>query len=120
MKDNVVLTKDPTLVFHEKLPLESSPGVTDLNGKIKHEPPQDVLPTKVARSSQESKNGDSKDLEPESKDHSSFEDDDAFSFQAGKQNVTFLEVRTFRTAIVLAHRKKSYAFLVKNADTYSL
>ncbi|VAH37474.1 unnamed protein product [Triticum turgidum subsp. durum] len=91
MKDNVVLTKDPTLVFHEKLPLESSPGVTDLNGKIKHEPSQDVLPTKVARSSQESKNGDSKDLEPESKDHSSFEDDDAFSFQAGKQNVTFLE-----------------------------
>ncbi|VAH37476.1 unnamed protein product [Triticum turgidum subsp. durum] len=78
-------------VFHEKLPLESSPGVTDLNGKIKHEPSQDVLPTKVARSSQESKNGDSKDLEPESKDHSSFEDDDAFSFQAGKQNVTFLE-----------------------------
>ena len=41
MKDNVVLTKDPTLVFHEKLPLESSPGVTDLNGKIKHEPSQE-------------------------------------------------------------------------------
>lgn len=91
MKDNVVLTKDPTLVFHEKLSLESSPGVTDLNGKIKHEPSQDVLPTKVARSSQESKNGDSKNLEPESKDHSSCEDDDAFSFPAGRQNVTFLE-----------------------------
>nr|BAK04770.1 predicted protein [Hordeum vulgare subsp. vulgare] len=91
MKDNVVLTKDPTLVFHEKLSLESSPGVTDLNGKIKHEPSQDVLPTEVARSSQESKNGDSKNLEPESKDHSSCEDDDAFSFPAGRQNVTFLE-----------------------------
>ncbi|XBI59194.1 hypothetical protein VPH35_040312 [Triticum aestivum] len=91
MKDNVVLTKDPTLVFHEKLSLESSPGVTDLNGNIKHEPSQDVLPTKVARSSQESKNGDSKNLDPESKDPSSFEDDDAFSFQAGRQNVAFLE-----------------------------
>ncbi|XP_044968147.1 MAP3K epsilon protein kinase 1-like isoform X3 [Hordeum vulgare subsp. vulgare] len=89
-------TKEPVSVstgqvFHEKLSLESSPGVTDLNGKIKHEPSQDVLPTKVARSSQESKNGDSKNLEPESKDHSSCEDDDAFSFPAGRQNVTFLE-----------------------------
>ncbi|KAI5010493.1 hypothetical protein ZWY2020_012630 [Hordeum vulgare] len=83
--------KNRFLYLRDKLSLESSPGVTDLNGKIKHEPSQDVLPTKVARSSQESKNGDSKNLEPESKDHSSCEDDDAFSFPAGRQNVTFLE-----------------------------
>lgn len=89
MNDNVVPNRDPTLVFHEKLSSESSFGVTDLNGKVLHELSQDGLPSKVARSSQESKKGDSKHLELEGKDCSSFEDDDAFSFQAGRQNISF-------------------------------
>ena len=95
MNNNVVPNKDPTLVFHEKLPLESSSGVTDLNGKAIHELSQDGLPSKVGRSSQESIKGDSKHLELEGKDRSSFEDDDAFSFQAGRQNISFPKVRTF-------------------------
>ncbi|KQJ85101.1 hypothetical protein BRADI_5g24870v3 [Brachypodium distachyon] len=86
MKDSVVLTKDPTLVFHEKPSLESSSGVTDLNGKVTNELSQDGLPS---RNSQESKKGDSKNVEPENKDRSSIEDDDAFSFQAGRQNIDF-------------------------------
>ncbi|CAM0902180.1 unnamed protein product [Alopecurus aequalis] len=88
MNDNVVPNRDPTLVLYEKLPVESSSGVTDLNGKVIHELSQDGLPSKVARSSQESKKGDSKHLELEG-DRSSFEDEDGFSFQAGRQNINF-------------------------------
>ncbi|XP_071682892.1 MAP3K epsilon protein kinase 1 isoform X4 [Lolium perenne] len=89
MNDNVVPSKDPTLVFHEKVASESSSRISDLNGKVIHELSQDGLPSEVARSGQESKKGDSKHLELEGKDRSSFEDDDAFSFQAGRQNINF-------------------------------
>uniref|UniRef100_A0A0D9WAP2 non-specific serine/threonine protein kinase n=1 Tax=Leersia perrieri TaxID=77586 RepID=A0A0D9WAP2_9ORYZ len=88
IKDNVVLSKDPTLVFHEKLSLESSPGVTDLNGKVTHDLLQDSPQNKVTHSSQESRS-DGKYVEVESKDGSSFEDSDVFSFQAGSQNINF-------------------------------
>jgi hypothetical protein len=94
MNDNVVPNKDPTLVFHEKLALESSSGITDFNGKVIPELLQDGMPSKVARSDQESMKGDSKHLELEGKNRSSFEDDDAFSFQAGRQNINFPKVRT--------------------------
>ncbi|KAL5214665.1 hypothetical protein ABZP36_003817 [Zizania latifolia] len=89
MKDNVVLNKDPTLVIHEKLPLESSSGVTDLNGKVNHVLSQDGLLNKVASSGQESRKSDAKYVEAESKDSSSYEDGDVFSFQAGRQNINF-------------------------------
>uniref|UniRef100_A0A0E0KW97 non-specific serine/threonine protein kinase n=1 Tax=Oryza punctata TaxID=4537 RepID=A0A0E0KW97_ORYPU len=89
MKDNVVLNKDPTLVFHEKLSLESSLGVTDLNGKVTHEVSQDGASNKVTSSGQESRISDGKFVEDESKDGSSLEDGDAFSFQAGRQNINF-------------------------------
>ncbi|KAL6844430.1 hypothetical protein ACP4OV_026103 [Aristida adscensionis] len=69
MKDNMVLNKDPTLVFHEKPPLESSSGDADLNGK--------VMPSAV---------------ELESKESSSVEDGDVFSFQAGRQNIDLQKV----------------------------
>ncbi|KAG8043791.1 hypothetical protein GUJ93_ZPchr0458g22664 [Zizania palustris] len=89
MKDNAVLNKGPTLVFHEKLPLESSPGITDLNGKVTHVLSQDGLLNKVANNGQESRKSDAKYVEVESKDGSSFEDGDVFSFQAGRQNINF-------------------------------
>ncbi|KAG8043800.1 hypothetical protein GUJ93_ZPchr0458g22599 [Zizania palustris] len=89
MKDNAVLNKGPTLVFHEKLPLESSPGITDLNGKVTHVLSQDRLLNKVANNGQESRKSDAKYVEVESKDGSSFEDGDVFSFQAGRQNINF-------------------------------
>ncbi|KAJ1273291.1 hypothetical protein BS78_06G268900 [Paspalum vaginatum] len=78
MKDNVVLDKDPTLVLHEKLPVESSSGDADLNGKVMaHELLQGGLPSKT---------------ELENKESSSLEDGDAFSFQAGRQNIDFQKV----------------------------
>jgi hypothetical protein len=92
MKDNVVLNKDPTLVFHEKLSLESSLGATDLNGKLTHEVSQDGPPNKLTSSGQESRKSDGKYVEDESKDGSSLEDGDAFSFQAGGQNINFQKV----------------------------
>ena len=80
MKDNVVLNKDPTLVLHEKLPVESSSGGADLNGKVMaHELLQGGLPSKV---------------ELEDKESSSVEDGDVFSFQAGRQNIDFQKVRS--------------------------
>ncbi|XP_062183894.1 MAP3K epsilon protein kinase 1-like isoform X2 [Phragmites australis] len=76
--DNMVLNKDPTLVFHDKLSLESSSGGADLNGKVMaHELVQDGLPSKI---------------ELESKESSSLEDGDVFSFQAGRQNIDFHKV----------------------------
>jgi hypothetical protein len=117
MNDNVVPNKDSTLVFHEKVALESSSRISDLNGKVIHELSQDGLPSEVARSGQESKKGDSKHLELEGKDRSSFEDDDAFSFQAGRQNINFPKVRTLSMVIWLCAQKKSSAFLGKNTDT---
>ncbi|KAL6651882.1 hypothetical protein ACP70R_010807 [Stipagrostis hirtigluma subsp. patula] len=78
MKDNMVLNKDPTLVFHEKLPLESSSGVADLNGKaMPHELLQGGLTSKI-------------DLK--SKENPSVEDGDVFSFEAGRQNIDYQKV----------------------------
>ncbi|AQK46878.1 MAP3K epsilon protein kinase 1 [Zea mays] len=75
MKDNVVLNKGPTLVLHEKLPVESSSGGADLNGKVMaHELLQGGPPGKV---------------ELENKESSS---SDVFSFQAGRQNIGFQKV----------------------------
>ncbi|ONM12669.1 MAP3K epsilon protein kinase 1 [Zea mays] len=75
VKDNVVLNKDPTLVLHEKLPVESSFGDADLNGKVMaHELLQGGLPSKI---------------ELENKESSTVEDGDVFSFQAGRQNIDF-------------------------------
>ncbi|TVU16437.1 hypothetical protein EJB05_40000 [Eragrostis curvula] len=78
MKDNMALNKDPTLVFHEKRPLESSSGDADLDGKVTaHERLQDALPSK---------------MELENKGNSYLEDADVFSFQAGRQNIDFKKV----------------------------
>ncbi|PWZ44267.1 MAP3K epsilon protein kinase 1 [Zea mays] len=75
MKDNVVLNKGPTLVLHENLPVESSSGGADLNGKVMaHELLQGGPPGKV---------------ELENKESSS---SDVFSFQAGRQNIGFQKV----------------------------
>lgn len=80
MKDNVVLNNDPTLVLHEKLPVESSSGVSDLNGKVMaHELLQGGPPSKI---------------ELENKESLSVEDGDVFSFQAGRQNIDFQKVRS--------------------------
>ena len=80
MKDNIVLNKDPTLVLHEKLPVDVSSGDADLNGKVMaHE----------VQVGQQSK------IEPESKGSSSLEDGDVFSFQAGRQNIDYQKVRSF-------------------------
>lgn len=77
VKDNVVLNKDPTLVLHEKLPVESSFGDADLNGKVMaHGLLQGGPPGKV---------------ELENKESSS---SDVFSFQAGRQNIGFQKVRS--------------------------
>jgi hypothetical protein len=77
MKDNVVLNKGPTLVLHENLPVESSSGGADLNGKVMaHELLQGGPPGKV---------------ELENKESSS---SDVFSFQAGRQNIGFQKVRS--------------------------
>lgn len=80
MKDNIVPNKDPTLVLHEKLPAESSSGDADLNDKVMPHELQVGLPSKI---------------EPESKESSSLEDVDAFSFQAGRQNIDYQKVRSF-------------------------
>ncbi|XP_062227004.1 MAP3K epsilon protein kinase 1-like isoform X2 [Phragmites australis] len=78
MKDSMVLNKDPALVFHENLALESSSGDADLDGKVMtHELLQGGLPSKI---------------ELESKESSSLEDGDVFSFQAGRQNIDFQKV----------------------------
>jgi hypothetical protein len=79
LKDNMVLNKDPTLVFHEKLPLESSSGDADLNGKI-------MAPELL-------QGGLSSKIELENKEKTNPEDDDVFSFQAGRQNIDFQMVR---------------------------
>ncbi|KAG2569473.1 hypothetical protein PVAP13_7NG423300 [Panicum virgatum] len=77
MKDNIVLNKDPTLVLHEKLPVDASSGDADLNGKVMAHEVQVGLPSK---------------MEPESKGSSSLEDGDVFSFQAGRQNIDYQKV----------------------------
>ncbi|RLM73739.1 MAP3K epsilon protein kinase 1-like [Panicum miliaceum] len=77
MKDNIVLNKDPTLVLHEKLPVEASSGDADLNGKVMAHEVQGCLPSK---------------MELESKESSSLEDGDVFSFQAGRQNIDYQKV----------------------------
>ncbi|XP_015691864.1 MAP3K epsilon protein kinase 1-like isoform X4 [Oryza brachyantha] len=89
MKDSMVLNKDPTLVFHEKLSLESSSAVIDLNGKVTREVSEDGPPKKLTSTGQESRKGDGKYVEDESKDGSSLEDGDAFTFQAGRENINF-------------------------------
>ncbi|CAN6241246.1 unnamed protein product [Urochloa humidicola] len=76
MKDNLVPNKDPTLVLHEKLPVESS-GDADLNDKVMAHELQVGLPSKI---------------DPESKESSSLEDGDVFSFQAGRQNIDYQKV----------------------------
>uniref|UniRef100_A0A0D3G177 non-specific serine/threonine protein kinase n=1 Tax=Oryza barthii TaxID=65489 RepID=A0A0D3G177_9ORYZ len=107
MKDNVVLNKDPTLVFHEKLSLESSLGATDLNGKLTHEVSQDGPPNKLTSSGQESRKSDSKYVEDESKDGSSLEDGDAFSFQAGGQNINFQ--KEAKTSVEMANELSRFS-----------
>uniref|UniRef100_A0A0E0DJH7 Protein kinase domain-containing protein n=1 Tax=Oryza meridionalis TaxID=40149 RepID=A0A0E0DJH7_9ORYZ len=107
MKDNVVLNKDPTLVFHEKLSLESSLGATDLNGKLTHEVSQDGPPNKLTSSGQESRKSDGKYVEDESKDGSSLEDGDAFSFQAGGQNINFQKEAT--TSVEMANELSRFS-----------
>ncbi|KAB8097336.1 hypothetical protein EE612_026071 [Oryza sativa] len=107
MKDNVVLNKDPTLVFHEKLSLESSLGATDLNGKLTHEVSQDGPPNKLTSSGQESRKSDGKYVEDESKDGSSLEDGDAFSFQAGGQNINFQ--KEAKTSVEMANELSRFS-----------
>lgn len=81
MKDNMVLNKDPTLVFHEKLPLESSSGDANSDGKVMApELLQGGLPSTI---------------ELENKEKTNLEDGDVFSFQAGRQNIDFQTVRAF-------------------------
>ncbi|KAF8769147.1 hypothetical protein HU200_006644 [Digitaria exilis] len=77
MKDNIVLDKDPTLVLHDKLPVESSSGDADLNEKVMGHELQVSLPSKI---------------EPKSKESSCLEDGDVFSFQAGRQNIDYQKV----------------------------
>nr|CAB3486047.1 unnamed protein product [Digitaria exilis] len=77
MKDNIVLDKDPTLVLHDKLPVESSSGDADLNEKVMGHELQVTLPSKI---------------EPKSKESSCLEDGDVFSFQAGRQNIDYQKV----------------------------
>ncbi|CAN6250502.1 unnamed protein product [Urochloa humidicola] len=77
MKDNLVPNKDPTLVLHEKLPVESSSGDADLNDKVMAHELQVGPPSKI---------------DPESKGSSSLEDGDVFSFQAGRQNIDYQKV----------------------------
>ncbi|CAL5014372.1 unnamed protein product [Urochloa decumbens] len=77
MKDNIVPNKDPTLVLHEKLPVESSSGDADLNDKVMAHELQVGPPSKI---------------EPESKESSSLEDGDVFSFPAGRQNIDYQKV----------------------------
>ncbi|CAN6236531.1 unnamed protein product [Urochloa humidicola] len=77
MKDNIVPNKDPTLVLHEKLPVESSSGDADLNDKVMAHELQVGPPSKI---------------EPENKESSSLEDGDVFSFQAGRQNIDYQKV----------------------------
>uniref|UniRef100_A0A0E0H6Z9 non-specific serine/threonine protein kinase n=1 Tax=Oryza nivara TaxID=4536 RepID=A0A0E0H6Z9_ORYNI len=107
MKDNMVLNKDPTLVFHEKLSLESSLGATDLNGKLTHEVSQDGPPNKLTSSGQESRKSDGKYVEDESKDGSSLEDGDAFSFQAGGQNINFQ--KEAKTSVEMANELSRFS-----------
>jgi hypothetical protein len=80
MKDNMVLNKDPTLVFHEKLPLESSSGDAELDCKV-------MAPELL-------QDGLSNKMELENKEKANLEDADVFSFQAGRQNIDFQAVRT--------------------------
>ncbi|CAL5029521.1 unnamed protein product [Urochloa decumbens] len=77
LKDNIVPNKDPTLVLHEKLPVESSSGDADLNDKVMAHELQVGPPSKI---------------EPESKESSSLEDGDVFSFPAGRQNIDYQKV----------------------------
>lgn len=73
IKDNMVLNKDPTLVFHEKLPLESSDAHSD----------DKVMAPELLHGGLSSK------IELESKEKKNLEDGDVFSFQAGRQNIDF-------------------------------
>lgn len=83
MKDNIVISKDPTLVLHEKLPVESSSGDADSNDKVMGHELQVGLPSKI---------------EPVSTESSCLEDGDVFSFQAGRQNIDYQKVRSFCVA----------------------
>ncbi|KAK3141254.1 hypothetical protein QOZ80_4BG0331480 [Eleusine coracana subsp. coracana] len=74
-KDSMVLNKDPTLVFHEKLPLESLPGDAHSDGKV-------IAPELL-------QGGLSSKIELENKEKTNLEDGDVFSFQAGRQNIDF-------------------------------
>ncbi|GJN01455.1 hypothetical protein PR202_ga18722 [Eleusine coracana subsp. coracana] len=74
-KDSMVLNKDPTLVFHEKLPLESPPGDAHSDGKV-------MAPELL-------QGGLSSKIELENKEKTNLEDGDVFSFQAGRQNIDF-------------------------------